>query len=135
VADQIDLVLKDMDGFTERTIIELSLNVTANLQEDTPRDTGWARANWIPSVGAPALTPALTDEAPSPANVAEARARAEAGTAAVVGYRLNKGSVFTTNGVPYLEQLNAGSSKQAPAGFVQRSVERGIKQTTGRRSI
>lgn len=133
MADQIDLVLKDMDGYTERTMVELSLNVTANLQEDTPRDTGWARANWVPSVGAPAPSPTEPNGRPSPASVGEARARAEAGTAAVVGYRLNKGSIFTSNGVPYLEELNRGSSKQAPAGFVQRSIERGIKQTTGRR--
>lgn len=130
---QKELILADLDGYTERTIVDLSLNVTANLQEDTPRDTSWARSNWIPSVGTPADPLPEPEGRPQPGNVSAARARAEAGIAAVVGYRLNKGSVFAVNGVPYIEQLNRGSSTQAPADFVDGSIQRAIKQTTGRR--
>lgn len=131
MTQQVELLMADLDRYTERTIVELSLNITSNLQEETPRDTSWARANWIPSVGQPKLLPQVSD--PDSGDVARARGAGQTGLAEVVGYKLNKGSVFASNGVPYLEQLNQGSSNQAPAGFVQREIERGVKQTTGRR--
>jgi len=36
-------------------------------------------------------------------------------------------SVHISNDAPYIGRLNAGSSSQAPAGFVQRAIADGIR--------
>lgn len=84
----------------------LILEIDKELRRTTPVDTGNARANWVPSVGSPAP-----------------RGDRAAGTAAVLAYRLEQGALYVSNGVPYIRQLNNGSSKQAPALFVERAVD------------
>lgn len=121
---QIDFIVADLARYTESQVVDLSLNVVANLQEDTPRDTGWARANWVPSLGAP-----YEEDVGSGGSVSLAQAKQSTGIAQVVGFRLSDGSVFATNNVPYIQALNDGSSSQAGAAFVQASVERAVDQT------
>lgn len=96
----------------------VALEVHAALVEATPVDTGWARANWIPSTGAPVASPDGSRESVT------AGAQA-AGTAQVAGFT-GAGPVFVSNAVPYIEALDAGHSQQAPSGFVRASVEKGL---------
>jgi hypothetical protein len=44
-------------------------------------------------------------------------------------YKLNQGAIFITNNVPYIGNLDAGTSAQAPSGFVRQSILAGIQQT------
>jgi hypothetical protein len=53
----------------------------------------------------------------------------ENGVGSVLQYRLRQGAVFVTNNVPYILRLNAGSSAQAPAGFVDKAVATGVAAT------
>ena len=53
MVDQIRVVVGAFEDFAEKIIKEITLEATANLIEDTPVDTGWARANWIPSITTP----------------------------------------------------------------------------------
>ena len=55
MTDQVKAVVRALEKVTEQVIVRLSLNVTANLVETTPVDTGWARANWLPAIGTPRL--------------------------------------------------------------------------------
>ncbi len=80
----------------------------------TPVDTGHARANWVPSIGA------------QHAGVVEGDAAHEAGVASVLGFKLEDGSLFVSNGVPYINRLNYGHSKQAPAMFIEACVDRAL---------
>ncbi|WP_307887243.1 hypothetical protein [Brucella abortus] len=124
---QIRAIVRGIEGLTERVVTAISFNIVANLVEDTPVDTGWARANWVPAIGTSMDTPASAR--PDQSMVPGAVARQQAGQASLLGYRLAQGSVFISNNVPYIMRLNDGSSQQAPRGFVQAAIARGIQQT------
>lgn len=134
-ADQIDFIVADLDKFTRGEVIALALNVNANLRDSppkgTPIDTGWASANWVPSVGEPYVDTTETKD-PTPAQVA-ARARiADQGTNDVLSWRNQDGPIFSTNNVPYIGALNNGHSTQSPRGFVQAAMEKAIRMTYSR---
>lgn len=117
-----------LQAATEEVIRRISINVTAELIERTPVDTGWARANWIPAIGtAPDDEVAELDRAGRVAGVTSARGWQSIGTASLTGYRLDRGNVFISNGVPYIGLLNDGTSDQAPKGFVQDAIVAGIR--------
>lgn len=130
---QVIAVVRSLERFTERTIQRLTLDIDATLRSEpsaggTPRDTGWARANWIPNVGAPAPPPDGT-RPPSGSTIGATPEQA-AGLARVARYVLRQGAIYLTNNVPYITRLNDGHSRQAPAGFVQAAIRRGINRIT-----
>lgn len=132
MADQIDIIVADLDRFTRGEVIALALNVNANLRESpplgTPIDTGWASANWLPSISAPNIISA--DERDPTPGMVSARARmAEQGLNEVLSWRPEDGPIFSTNNVPYIEPLNAGHSPQSPRGFVQFAIEKAVRET------
>jgi hypothetical protein len=139
MADQIDLIVADLENYTRGEVIALALNVNANLRDSppggTPIDTGWASANWVPSVGEPAILPgepADRNEGPTPGEVAARANIAEQGVNDVLSWRLTDGPIFSTNSVPYIGALNAGHSPQSPRGFVQTAIEKAIRETYSR---
>lgn len=95
---------------------DVAVAVTGVLANVTPRDTGLARSNWVASVGdSPDLSPRAIR---SPGDVvSEVRGRVSRVGADATVTIANGG-----NKVPYLQFLNAGSSQQAPAGFVQNAA-------------
>jgi hypothetical protein len=105
------------------------LNVHANVVEGTPKDTGFAANNWVPEVGAPHEGLAGTRAEAEQGRLD--RAPAQAGIDAVRAYELSQGDVHDTNNVDYMRLLNAGSSAQAPAAFVQAAIVRGLEETLG----
>lgn len=139
MADQIDFIVADLAEYTRGEIVALALNVNANLREDpsrggTPIDTGWASANWVPSIGEPAILngrPAAK-EGPTPAEVTARAQIADKGTNEVLSWRNEDGPIFSTNNVPYILPLNEGHSPQAIRGFVQIAMEKAITQTYSR---
>ena len=117
---QTDIILKELSDFSADLMKRLTVEVTANLIEGTPVDTGWARANWVPRIGEP-----LTEVVSSPESVsagAQERGLAEV----ITQYNINRGSIYISNNVPYIVNLNDGSSLQAPRAFVQTSISRAI---------
>ena len=119
---QVRSVMAALERAAERVIIKVTLDVTSNLIEANPVDTGWSRANWIPSVGSPTKDPAGSKQAVSTAAQA-------AGLARMRTYDLHRdGKVFITNNVPYIVRLNEGSSRQAPKGFVQRGIRKAVNE-------
>lgn len=129
--DQIDIIIADLDRFTTLEVITLGLNINANLREDTPVDTGWAAANWVPSVGQPFDGSGYKKD-PQPGDVAERARMAQEGTNAILSWQPEQGPIFSSNNVPYIGALNAGHSPQAPPGFVLFAIERAIQQTESR---
>ena len=121
---QVRAVVRALEGFSSRLIRKITLDVTANLVETTPVDTGWARANWVPSIGFPRLEPAT--DSPTVAIVPPQVIVQKAATAGIFAYRLEQGSVFVTNNVPYIVELNDGKSTQAPTGFVQAAIRKAV---------
>jgi hypothetical protein len=134
---QIDIIVADLENYTRGEIIALAQNVNANLRDSpplgTPIDTGWASANWVPSVGEPFVDPSAdTVKDPTPAQIS-ARARQSAeGLNELLSWRNQDGPIFSTNNVPYIGALNNGHSSQSPRGFVQAAIEKAIRQTYSR---
>jgi hypothetical protein len=121
--DQLSFIIADLRAFTAQETLALALDIQANLQEDTPRDTGWARANWVLSSGSPHYDLAAQETSdPTAAQVAQAQATQQESASTVLNYSLEHGPIFTTNNVPYIGRLNEGWSKQAGAAFVQRAI-------------
>lgn len=131
--DQADFIIADLKNFVRGEIVALGLNVNANLRDSpplgTPIDTGWASANWVPSVDAPFIENSEPPDDISASQVAARSATAQQGVNSILGWNFNNGSIFSTNNVPYIGPLNAGSSPQTPAGFIQTAVERAVTQT------
>jgi hypothetical protein len=130
--DQVSFIIADLDLYTRGEIVALALNIDANLRENppggTPVDIGWARANWIPSVG----DAKILDSDKKDVTAADVSARATiaaAGTNEVLAWTIKDGPIFITNSVPYIEALNAGHSPQSPPGFVGFAIEKAIKET------
>ena len=119
---QIRAIVRGLERLTERVMIDLTSEIHSELVKTTPIDIGWARANWVPSVGAPVVK----DLEGADRNVAAAAAEQSAGFAQVAGYRLEQGRIFISNNVPYILRLNDGYSRKAPAGFVQAAIRKGI---------
>lgn len=121
-------IVRLINKATESICKGIVLDFTRFVIEDTPLDTGWARANWIPSVGSPVESPAGF-----PGEVQTSFQ--QGGIAEIEGYRLSDGPIYVSNNAPYIESLNAGSSSQAPAGFVETDIDRAIQGQEGRKFL
>lgn len=109
-------VSKNTDGLVKKVILAVDQAVVLA----TPVDTGRARANWRPSIGAP-----ITDTLPEPPNKgAGLRSALDAGEQVARQYKggNNSPTVHITNSLPYIKYLNDGSSKQAPRNFVNTAI-------------
>jgi hypothetical protein len=130
--DQIDIIVADLVHYTRGEVVALALNLDANLRSNpplgTPVDTGWARANWLPSVGEPTLMAAQARDA-KPGQVAARQQQAEQGLNRVLTWDLPDGAIFDTNNVPYIGRLNDGHSPQSPPGFIQSAMEKAVQET------
>lgn len=129
-SQRVRVVITALAGFVERIIKKLALDIVANLTAapsdgGTPVDTGWARANWIPRIGAPATGTAGTRAQAEAGNVSTLAQTL--GQAVLLGYKLPMGRVYISNNVPYILRLNEGHSKQAPRGFVQKAITKAVK--------
>lgn len=92
---------------------------------ETPVDTGRAKSNWIVTLGHAAtdpIAPYAEGEGGDTAAANETAAQAQA--LGVIG-RYNgdmRVAIFITNNLPYIDKLNKGSSKQAPAQYVEKAL-------------
>lgn len=114
-----------IEGLMTRLALEFHTQMVTKPPTGTPVDTSWARANWIPRIGQ-----AYSGTAGTPNAVSQAAQ--QAGIADVVTrYKLPRGAIFVSNGVPYIARLNNGWSKQSPAGFVQAGVAKAVAIVAG----
>lgn len=107
-----------LEDRTGRLVEEVAERVHGSLVLSTPVKTGNARSNWLVGVGAPR------------SGTVPIRSEAETindGAAAIRGRVKGDTEVNITNDVDYLPLLDAGSSRQAPAGFVLKAVETGVR--------
>lgn len=116
----------------DEAVIAAATGVVTELVESTPIDTGRAISNWGATLGTqpipyrPAAVPGSKGSTRQ-ATIAEALGRM---LRVIQGYRSGgrKGdgrSINIVNGAPYIGRLNAGSSSQAPAGFIEAAIQRG----------
>lgn len=98
----------------------------------TPVDEGRARSNWLATFDVPATQ---TIE-PLADGVAATGPALDAIRAIVAGYNGDvHNSIQLTNSLPYIGDLNDGSSAQAPAGFIRIAVIEGVAAVRGARIV
>ena len=96
---------------------QVAIAVVSDVAPATPIKSGQAQANWLVFVGNP--SPFYSANANSNGGWRESVANAQARLANYHG-----GDIHIVNNVPYIAELNRGSSRQAPALFVQSAVLR-----------
>ncbi len=127
---RVRLVISNLNGFVEKVIKKIVLDIVANLQAapregGTPVDTGWARINWVPNIGSALDTTAGTR---AQAEAGQLSGDSALGVATVAStYKLAMGPVHITNNVPYILTLDGGSSAQAAKGFVRRGIIKALR--------
>ena len=122
---QVRVVADALRKDASRVVREVAIGLHGRLVEDTPVDTGFAQNNWVPQVGS-AFEGTAGTRADAEAGRLD-RGPAAAGLAEVARYDVSQGDVHVTNNVDYIEKLNAGSSAQAPAAFVQTDIVRTLE--------
>ena len=130
---QIEAVIRGLERVTERVVTKLTIDLHRGLTKATPVDTGFARANWVPRIGAAQRD--VVGSAEDRGGIGAARRDSTSGLAQVLSYKLPQGQVFVTNNVFYIRYLNDGHSPQAPAGFVQIEIEKVVRNRSFRVSI
>lgn len=108
--------------------IETARKVHADLLTVTPVDTSQALSNWVLTVGEPwaVALPAHFEGAHGSTQSDSINAALQAGEQQLALKQPGE-PIFISNNAPYIRNLNDGSSKQAPAGFVERAVLFGRK--------
>ncbi len=118
-------ILVELDKFASREAGKLQLRVLQAITFANPVDTGFSRGAWTPSVGTPDTTVHVVprDEAKAKSQGASNRSKnLDRSKGIVRSYRLKNGTIFISNNLPYIGRLNAGSSAQAPARFVEAAI-------------
>ena len=113
---------------------KVALAIDQTLVIATPVDTGRARSNWVVEVGTQPTRD--TREPYSPGDrgntgAANAAAAIAQGQQAVMSYNREDEYIFITNNLNYIKDLNEGKSPQAPPGFVQTAIARGVSVARG----
>lgn len=121
-------IAKELKGLLERAVKVVTTETTATLIETTPVDTGWARANWIPAIGRPDSRD-LSGIEPTTSLALTQRTSQQASVIAIASYQLQQGNAYISNGVPYIADLNNGTSRQAPRAFVQMSIAKSVEKS------
>lgn len=93
---------------------KICLELTTSIIFKTPRKTGRAQSNWFASVGSPVNHTTEILEGSAISVVARESKMADSAY----------GNVYwLSNNLPYIERLEYGYSKQAPAGMARISIE------------
>ena len=96
-----------------------ALRVLTGVTLATPVDTGRARGNWTVSVATPGSILSENKDRSGGATIARG--------STVISRALPRDTIFITNRLPYVISLNDGSSRQAPAKFVERAVQAAVE--------
>jgi hypothetical protein len=120
---RLDKVVRNLDRGLTDVVVAVAVAIAEGLVPATPVDTGFARGNWRPALNSPALVPITFLDKSGAATVEKIGA---------VAARWRPGdTLFISNVIDYILALNAGSSPQADAGFVQDAVNAGTAKAFG----
>ncbi len=124
---RLNRVARRLTRNTEALMTAVVEDIGRELVPATPVDTGFARANWRPSLNAPATTPVSFLDPTGSATIARID---------TVAKRFRIGDeAWIVNRAPYIGNLNAGSSPQAPPDFVRDAARRGVDKAFDRFGI
>lgn len=116
-ADRMREKGKNAEVSINQAIVKLALDIVDEVASGTPFNSGRAASNWLTAVG---NTP--TGYADNPFQNNGAQESIDNARHALAGY--SGGVIHIVNNVPYIAELNHGSSQKAPAMFVQAGIAR-----------
>lgn len=111
---------KETEGFRRDEVRRVAMGILMGVSQETPVDTGNARANWHVQTGSASSD---VDDYTGDASGA-AQASISRGVPVIAGYDKQDKSIHITNNLPYIERLNNGYSAQAPRYFVETIIEK-----------
>ncbi len=119
---------KELDLNMVTAIRMIALDILTRIVKRTPVDTGRARSGWDLTLGEPSsIVPPETEEKGRKVKAKQKFKSVFAGGATVAVPAAAAGidgtqKVYIINNLPYIERLEEGWSKQAPAGMVRLSL-------------
>lgn len=115
---------KKADADMVAVVQKISMEAFKRIILRTPVDTGRARANWGCTIGKPraAMQIESTDKSGGATTAAMVNT--------VQGFNAD-GSVFLVNNLPYIHELEKGSSRQSPQGMVTVTLAEMTQQYKG----
>ncbi len=123
LARRMDSLAKQVGPSASNLAVEIATNIVTQLTRMTPVDTSTALSNWVVTLGAPNGGIIRAYVVGSHGSTQASSARAALAAAKMVLKTKKPGQViWITNNLPYIGELNRGSSHQAPVGFVQGAV-------------
>lgn len=137
LAKRLDKIAVAVERDVQAFVNLIAQDVVRNVAGGTPVDTGRARSNWVTRIGQPTVLlrkpyfPYLSRTAGGAGgDISEGRnlQAAVAQANAALARRRGDQPIYITNNAPYIARLNRGYSRQAPSGFVQTGIKRGIAQ-------
>lgn len=128
-ASRIGSIASNVPKRADIAVKKAALAAVSAVITATPVDTGRARANWIVSMDVSSESVRDTLGTDPSAAIADAVAKI-----ATYNGNINR-SIHITNNLPYIGRLNEGSSSQAPAGFVEKSIRVAIQSVRGARLL
>lgn len=125
LANSLEKRAANIEAEASRAACEVTEAILTDLVTKTPVDTSRAVSNWQVSLNAKIpldgkIEPYFMGLAGS-THLESASAAIDAGLA-VLKKKKPGDTIYLSNVLPYINRLNEGYSKQAPAGFVERSV-------------
>jgi uncharacterized protein CbrC (UPF0167 family) len=124
MVNQISKIEKDLQNFVGTLTKTIAYDLRKELFDVTPVETGWAKNNWIPSIGQPETDTLPGDRTSDPINTSKMLS----GVEELDSYEFGDGNIYITNNANYIQALNDGHSKQAPQNFVQTAMLKTVKK-------
>jgi hypothetical protein len=137
-ARRMRILADRVEANASRIAVETALAIDQTVVLATHVDTGRARSNWIVSVRGPNHTvrpPYAQGEGLGKGEGANAAAAIAQGQRAIRLRPKNGGDIYIQNNLPYIGDLNAGSSAQAPANFVAKAIVVGTRAVRRRKVL
>lgn len=123
LADKLEKSVTGLERAASDKAVRKALTIISSLAYSTPVDKSTAVSNWQVGLGAPV---AMTIPAHFPGEHGSTFSASAAKTIEdaklILAGKQPGVSIFISNPLPYIQVLNDGHSKQAPAGFVERAV-------------
>lgn len=119
---RLEQLQKAYENGSQSVFIRVVLESLTQIVLRTPVDTGAARANWVVNVG-----PVGSGQSDPDRKDSSGGATILQGQSIVLG-NPNADAYTISNALPYVSQLNQGSSPQAQAGFVENSVRNATRR-------
>lgn len=116
LAEKIKVGARELPKEVANELVETLINVT-------PVDTSKALSNWMATLNKPSTSeigPYFDGDKGSTAKQSS-MAAIDAADSNISGRKTSQ-DIYIVNNVDYIEELNDGSSKQAPAGFIENSI-------------